>query len=266
VLPRKDGTTTLVVRAGGQTVRVPVTVRNQETAAPVSFRNEVIAALNVGGCNSGACHGTPSGKNGFKLSLRGYDPPADYLQLTHDVFGRRTDNQGADSSLILLKALGKVPHEGGVRFTPDSVPAKTLHAWLSGGLVDDPANLTALKHVDVLPGARLLNDPVRWQQLAVRATFADGAARDVTRLTVFSSSDPNIASVSASGLVEFNQSGEVAILCRYLDELVSVRLTYLQPKPGFQWASPPENNYIDKHVFAKLKMLSIQPSDLCNDQ
>jgi hypothetical protein len=266
LVPLKDGTTTLVVRAAGQTVRVPVTVKNQAAPRPVSFRREVIAALNVGGCNSGACHGTPSGKNGFKLSLRGYDPAADYLQLTHDVFGRRTDKEGADSSLILLKGLGKVPHEGGTRFAPTSVPAKTLHAWLAGGLVDDPANLPALTGVKVTPGSRLLSEPVRWQQLAVNASFADGTSQDVTRLTVFTSSDANIASVTPNGLVEFHQSGEVAILCRYLDEMIAVRLTYLQAKPGFQWAQPPESNYIDRHVFAKLKMLSIQPSELCSDQ
>jgi hypothetical protein len=264
--PLKNGSTTLIVRAGGQMVRVSVTVQNFDKPTPVGFRHEVIAALNVGGCNSGACHGTPSGKNGFKLSLRGYDPAADYLQLTHDVFGRRTDNQDPSSSLIILKALGKVPHEGGVRYMAGSVPARTLQGWLAEGLQDDPASLPALKSVTVTPGARLLNDPVRWQQLAVRATFNDGSARDVTRLTVFTSSDPNIASVSGDGLVEFYQTGEVAILCRYLQELIAVRLTYLQPKPGFHWSSPPEQNYVDKHVFAKLKMLSIQPADLCTDQ
>jgi hypothetical protein len=265
-LPKQNGSTTLVIRAGSQTVRVPVTVKNLDQQKLVSFRHDVIAALNVGGCNSGACHGTPSGKNGFKLSLRGYDPAADYLQLTHDVFGRRTDNLGADANLIYLKALGRVPHEGSVRFPESSVPAKMMHAWISQGLQDDPKTLPELKKVEVFPGARLLNSPVRWQQLSVRAFLGDGSDRDVTRLTVFSSSDPNIASVSTSGLVEFNQSGEVAILCRYLNELVAVRLTYLQPKPGFQWTNPPENNYIDKFVFAKLKMLSIQPSDLCSDQ
>jgi Protein of unknown function (DUF1553)/Protein of unknown function (DUF1549) len=266
LLPLKNGSTTLIVRAGGQEVRVPVKVQNADAAQPVSFRHELIAALNVGGCNSGACHGTPSGKNGFKLSLRGYDPAADYLQLTHDVFGRRTDNQDTESSLILLKAMARVPHEGGVRYMAGSVPAKTVQTWLAEGLRDDPATLTTVKSVAVLPGPRQLNDPVRWQQLAVRATFADGNARDVTRLTVFTSSDPNIASVTSDGLVEFSQSGEVAILCRYLDELIAVRLMYLQPKPGFAWSNPPESNYIDKHVFAKLKMLSIQPSELCNDQ
>src|SRR5207249_1563878 len=83
------------------------------------------------------------------------------------------------------------------------------------------------------------------------------------RLAVFSSSDSAVADVNVNGLVQFQQSGEVAILCRYLDEMLSVRLTYLEPKKGFAWANPPESNYVDKHVFAKLKMLSIQPSEVC---
>jgi hypothetical protein len=266
MVPKKNGATTLVIRAGSQTVRVDVLVKNLDKVMPVSFRHDVIAALNVGGCNSGACHGTPSGKNGFKLSLRGYDPAADYMQLTHDVLGRRTDSLGADANLIYLKALGRVPHEGSVRFAASSIPAKMMYTWIAEGLQDDPKTLPAVKKVEVFPGARLLNDGVRWQQLSVRAFFSDGTDRDVTRLTVFSSSDPNIAAVNATGLVEFNQSGEVAILCRYLDELIAVRLTYLQTKAGFTWTNPPENNYVDKHVFAKLKMLSIQPSELCSDQ
>ena len=61
-------------------------------------------------------------------------------------------------------------------------------------------------------------------------------------------------------------SSEVAILCRYLLQLQTVRLTYLEPRKGFVWSNPPENNYVDKFVFAKLKMLSLPPSDLCTDQ
>ena len=83
---------------------------------------------------------------------------------------------------------------------------------------------------------------------------------------VFSSSDTNVADVTNSGLVEFQQSGEVAILCRYLDEMLAVRLTYLQPKEGFHWNDVAQNNYVDQFVLRKLKMLSILPSDGCSDQ
>jgi hypothetical protein len=264
--PKKNGTTNLVIKAGTHVVKVPITVQNIEQPQPVSFRNDVIAALNVGGCNQGACHGTPSGKNGFKLSLRGYDPASDYLQLTHDVFGRRTDRLHPEMSLMMQKAFGRVSHEGSIRFAPSSVPAQTMLGWLREGMADDPPALPNVTKVEVLPGSRVLNDPSRYQQLSVMATFTDGTVKDVTRLTVFSSSDQAIANVSANGLVEFSQSGEVAILCRYLMELVPVRLTYLEPKAGFAWNNPPEANYVDKHTFAKLKMLNILPSDLCTDQ
>jgi hypothetical protein len=266
ITAKKNGTTNLVVKAGAHTVKVPVTVAKADQPQPVSFRNEVIASLNVGGCNQGACHGTPSGKNGFKLSLRGYDPASDYIQLTHDILGRRTDRLNPVMSLMLQKALGRVPHEGGARFSLDSLPAQTILGWLKEGLTDDPAKLPGVTKVEVLPGNRVLNEPSRFQQLTVMAQFADGSVKDVTRLTVFSSSDQAIATVNANGLVEFGQSGEVAILCRFLMELVPVRLTYLEPKQGFVWNNPAENNYVDKHVFAKLKMLNILPSDLCTDQ
>ena len=262
----KNGVGTLTISAGGQTVKLPVTVANFEKPHPVSFRNDVIAALNVGGCNSGACHGTPTGKNGFKLSLRGYDPPSDFVQLTRDVLGRRTDRQNPDMSLVMLKALGRVAHEGGARFPATSIASQTLTTWMAEGLNDDAATLPTITKVDVLPGTRILNDPCRFQQLSVLATFSDGSTRDVTRLTVFTSSDPAIANVNATGLIEFSQSGEVAILCRYLMELVPVRFMYLEPKAGFKWSNPPEANYVDKHAFAKMKMLNILPSELCSDQ
>jgi hypothetical protein len=221
--------------------------------------------MNVGGCNMGACHGTPSGKNGFRLSLRGFDPALDYVQLTRDVFGRRSDRLNPEASLILQKGLGRVPHEGGVRFTAGSVAVRSLTDWLAEGLQNDPADLPPLKNIEVAPGSRVLRDGAKWQQLAVTANFADGKSEDVTRLTCFSSSDTAVADVGVNGLVEFKQPGEVAILCRYLDEMLAVRLTYLESRPGFVWTEPPAANYVDKHVFAKLKMLSLPPSDLCSD-
>src|SRR5207244_13465839 len=112
---RQDGRTTLIVQVGPRTARVPLVVTDCDKPRPVSFRRQFIAALNVAGCNQGACHGIPSGRGGFRLSLRGYDPTSDYLQLTREALGRRTDRLHPDASLILKKGLGKVPHEGGPR-------------------------------------------------------------------------------------------------------------------------------------------------------
>jgi hypothetical protein len=266
LVPKGNGTTNLIVKAGTKMLKVPLTVKDFEKPQPISFRHDLVAAMNVGGCNAGACHGTPSGKNGFKLSLRGFDPAADYVQLTRDVLGRRTSRIDPDASLLLQKALGKVPHEGGQRYQTGSLPATIMRDWMAEGLLDDPETLPGVKGIDVLPGSRVLTQPAQWQQLTVLANFTNNTTRDVTRLTVFSSSDPGIADVTSTGQVEFHQAGEVAILCRYLDQLKSVRFMYLQPRPGFVWPNPAEANYIDKFAFAKMKMLSIPPSDVCSDQ
>ncbi len=267
--PHKDGRTTLVVQAGPRTVHVPVVVTDCGKPQPVSFRHEFIAALNVGGCNAGACHGIPSGRGGFRLSLRGYDPPVDFRELTRDVLGRRTNRLSPESSLIYLKALGAVPHEGGQRFGADTVAARTMLAWLKGGMPDDGTTLPPLKKLEVLAGPRerpVRIAPARWQQLGVLAHFADGSVRDVTRLTVFTSSDDGMARVDGNGLVELRQVGEAAILCRYLDIIQCVRLTHLEPRKNGNWPNPPEHNYVDNHVFAKLKLLNIVPSDVCSDE
>ena len=262
---KKNGSTTLTAIVGGLKLNIPVTVGRMDDIDRVSFRHHVIGSLNVGGCNAGACHGTPSGKNGFRLSLRGYDPALDYLQLSRDVLGRRSDRLNPYASLFLLKGMGRVPHEGGARLGADSVAVEMIASWLADGMQDDPKSLASLTKIEVMPGSRVLNAPARWQQLSVLAHFADGTTKDMTRLTVFSSSDSAIADVSPNGLVEFKQAGEVAILCRYLEQMQAVRLTYLEPKPGFVWKNPPEANYIDHLVNAKLKQMSLTPSNLCTD-
>ncbi len=230
-------------------------------AEPVSFRRDVMAAISVSGCNTGGCHGLPSGRGGFRLSLWGQDPEADYLQLTRDTFGRRTGRLDPEGSLILQKALGRIPHEGGRRFSPGSLADRIIRTWLAEGTRDDPTNLPALRKIVVAPSAAVLRAPQVRQQLTITAEFADGKTRDVTPLTVYSSSEPAIAVVGSDGLVEFRRGGEVAILCRYLDQATSVRLTCLQPVEGFRWPEPPENNFVDR-----LKMLGIVPSELCSDE
>jgi hypothetical protein len=265
VVPRKDGTATLTVKVAGLETRVPIAVKDYAKVQPVRFRNEVMAILTQTGCNSGTCHGSPTGKNGFHLSLRGYDPHGDFGHLTREGFGRRASPLDADASLILQKGLGRVPHEGGQRFLPGSLPAEWLRAWVAQGAADDPPDSATLQKISVTPSGRLLTAPGRWQQLAVQAHWSDGTVCDVTRLSCFSSSDTTIADVSTIGQVEFSQGGEVAILCRYLDQVQSVRLTYLANTEPVAWQDPPANNFVDRHVFSRLRLLQIPPADLCTD-
>ncbi|MBN9518931.1 DUF1549 domain-containing protein, partial [bacterium] len=231
----------------------------------ISFQRQVVPALAVAGCNAGACHGTPSGKNGFKLSLRGFDPPADYQTLTRDGVARRLNAADPDQSLVLLKGRGRVPHEGGARLRPGDPADTVVRAWVAQGARRDPADLPGHTRLEVLPGNAVLQGPTRTVQLTTRAHFADGAVHEVTRLTVFRSSDEAVAKVDANGLVTFLRTGEVAVQTKYLNETVSVRLTFVDPDPSFQWPDPPANNYVDTLLFAKLRLLQIPPSELASD-
>ncbi len=138
--PKKNGASMLTVSAGGQTVKVPVLVKDLDKPSPVSFRNDVIASLNVGGCNSGACHGTPTGKNGFKLSLRGYDPDADHFVFTRQALARRVDRSEPAKSLMLLKGTRTMPHGGGTRIEAGSLQYQVVVDWIAGGPGGPPAH------------------------------------------------------------------------------------------------------------------------------
>jgi hypothetical protein len=266
VSSRSDGETHLDIRAAGLQVRVPVSIRNSKRQQPISFRREFMPVLSAAGCADIRCHGAPSGKDGFRLSLWGHDPDLDFEQLTRNASARRTNSLDPNNSLILNKALGRVPHVGGRRFDPESRFSKLFHDWQAEGLHDDPKPVR-VQSLTVLPTTRVLRAPARWQQLAVRAVFDDGHSADVTHLTTFSSTDLAIAAVDRTGLVEFNRQGEVAILCRFCGKMESVRLMHITvPSSDFRWPDPAENNFVDTHVFSKLKMLNMAPSELCTDQ
>ena len=57
--------------------------------------------------NAGSCHGAARGKDGFRLSLFGFDPEGDYKRLTTEMIGRRVNLAIPQESLMLEKATGK---------------------------------------------------------------------------------------------------------------------------------------------------------------
>jgi uncharacterized protein DUF1549/uncharacterized protein DUF1553 len=233
-------------------------------AEPASFRNDVMAVLSRAGCNQGACHGNQNGKNGFKLSLRGQDPDFDFAALTRDTLGRRTDRLHPDDSLILAKATSRVPHEGGKRFDQNSLEYRLLYQWIADGMRPDPPNAPVLRRLEVTPSQQVLIEPADRVPLRVRAVFSDGQVRDVTRLSVFETSNL-VVRVDAEGVACRQNLGETTILVRYLDRQAAVQLAFVPARPNFAWPNPPEANYIDRHVFAKLRTLRMVPSALAPD-
>jgi hypothetical protein len=233
-------------------------------AEEAHFRTDVMAVLSKAGCNQGTCHGNQNGKGGFKLSLRGENPDADWLALSHDGLGRRTNPQQVAESLVLLKATATIPHEGGRRFPVGSPEYGMLARWIAAGLPADAPGSAAVQRLEVTPTELVVLDPADRVQLQVRATFTDGQVRDVTRWVVYEPSNA-LAIVTASGEVQRQQLGETAILVRYLDRQTVARLAFVPARPDFAWPGVPEANFIDHHIFAKLRSLRMVPSALCSD-
>ena len=233
--------------------------------AKVSFVRDVEPILNKVGCTQGTCHGAAKGKNGFKLSLRGYDPEFDYRALIHDLSGRRFNRTDPARSLMLLKPAAQVPHGGGLRLEVGSPYYNTILQWISEGTeFGDPVAAT-VSQLEVTPPEILFDKPGPKQQLKVVAHYTDGSTREVTREAIYSSNTPTISDVNDAGLITSIRKGEAAMLVRYEGKLAVINVTALTEKQGFEWKSYPENNYIDKYIAAKLQRLKLQPSDLASD-
>src|SRR5438046_10691189 len=135
-----------------------------------------MAVLSKAGCNAGQCHGNANGKAGFKLSLRGQDPDWDYNALTRDMFGRRTDPEAADQSLILLKPTTQIAHEGGQRFKKDSEEYNILRGWIAEGMPADPPQAPTLERLEVSPTETILFEPATDVNLQTTALSSDGTS------------------------------------------------------------------------------------------
>ncbi len=265
VLPVGNGEAVVTATVAGQTASVPVLVKNIEAPAPVSFKNETQMALTKAGCNMGACHGSPSGKGGFRLSLRAYDPELDIMTVRSEFFGRRTNIMEPGESLLLRKPLMEVAHGGGKRLKKGDPAHKVLEQWIGEGLRLDAATEPDLVRIETIPAKRVLKQLGTRQQIVVLGHFSDGSIRDVTALTDFTTSNESVGSVNVQGLVTKNGRGETAILARYLTGMSTTYLTFLEEVPGFAWNNPAESNFVDSAVFEKLKQLQILPSDVCTD-
>jgi hypothetical protein len=231
----------------------------------ISFVKDVMPILNKAGCTSGTCHGSAKGKNGFKLSLRGYDPEFDYRALVQDMAGRRFNRTDPARSLMLTKPAQQLPHGGGLRFDTDSAYYKTIFQWITEGSdYGDPVSAQVTKLV-IDPPEIVFDKPGLGKQLAVTAHYADGSTRVVTKEAQYSSGTPTIAEVGDGGAVKTERKGESALLVRYEGRLAVVNVTVLPDKAGWVWKPIAENNYIDKFINAKLQKVKVLPSETAPD-
>lgn len=235
-----------------------------EPSRPLSFVNDIQPILTKSGCNMGACHAKAiTGQRGFRLSVLGFEPEEDYESIVKQGRGRRVFPPAPEESLLLTKAANIVPHGGGKKLSPDSEAYKTLVAWIAQGMPYAQKDEPTLSGITVEP-ARLKMAVNTTQQLKVTALYSDGSNRDVTTLALFEANDRSMAEADGTGLVKtLDLPGNVAVMVRYGG---SVSVSSISIPLGAPVDSlPQEKNFIDKHVFANLKVIGVPPSPVCDD-
>ncbi|MDA7979637.1 MAG: DUF1549 and DUF1553 domain-containing protein [Pirellulales bacterium] len=265
VRPIADGSGELVVSTARLEARVSFRVTGLDEPFEADFVRDVNPILSRLGCNAGICHGAASGKNGFKLSLRGYNPEFDHRALIDDLAGRRFNRAAPDQSLMLLKPAGGAPHVGGVLMHPGEPYYEIIRNWIAGGAelnLSQPPVVGISLHPEK-PRMELTGEQL---QAAVIATFADGTTRDVTQEAFIESSQTEIVTIKDGGLATAERRGEAAILARYEGAYASQHVIVMGDRTRFQWLDTPEFNHIDTLVYRKLRDVKIQPTGLCSDE
>ena len=264
VKPTKNGKARLTVSYGGFSTSVGVEASGLEKAYKPDYVRDVMPVVSKLGCNMGTCHGAKDGKNGFKLSLRGYDPVFDVRAFADDLAGRRVNIARPDDSLMLLKATSAVPHQGGGLTTPGSDYYNVVRDWIGNGC---QVNLKSpkVKSIEVLPKNPVVQDIGGSQQVRVIATYANGEKRDVTAEAFIETSNQDIVKTDDKGLATTLRRGEAALLARFEGAYDATTLTVMGDRSGFVWQAPETWTKVDEFVSEKWKRMKILPSGLAGD-
>ena len=262
--PSQDGVGVLKAAFRGQSIEIPVQVSGQSGNPPIpSFEDEVVPILTRSGCNTGGCHGASSGKADFHLSLFGYDPDKDYLDLTREFRGRRTDPVDPEASLFLKKATRTVSHKGGRRIDIGSPEYDCLVEWISLGAPSGDQGRPEPRELVVTPDIATLPKHGAPTGLLVMAHYPDGTQRDVTHIALISSSNPGSARVQGRHITP-GEPGEAHLLVRFRDLAAISTLTVVDPqKPIPEFSIP--NHPIDGPITRKLKAHREAPAVRCDD-
>ena len=263
-----DGRTEVVVRYRDLAARIAIVADGFESYPPVHFENDVMPLFSRLHCNGSGCHGKQSGQNGFKLSVFGFDPRADFTALVKEARGRRVFQAAPDRSLLYLKSTGLMPHGGGRRTAPDSPDGRLLQNWILQGTPWGDESAPRLVDVRIEPAERVMTIQAD-QQVLVTAVYSDGSKRDVTHSAIYTSNAETVAGVDNRGRITTGRRpGEAAVTINYMGHVGVTRV--LVPRTGgSKEAGEPSSlaggGRIDQLVLSRLKKLGIRPSELCDD-
>ncbi len=258
-----NGASVIRARCGGREITTTVLVQRAGSPVQPGFHADVMPILTKLGCNGGSCHGALKGQSGFKLSLFGYEPAEDFEMIVREHDGRRLNLNQPEQSLLLQKPAFEVKHGGGKVLRKGSDEYNALAAWIRAGARMSSTDERRIVSLRLQPSSAVLAGKDARRRLLVTALYSDGTERDVTRQMKFQSNDESIAAVSSDGTVTAARAGETAIVVRAPGLAVAARFGVVLERREVAPVTP--FNFIDDHVFAKLRSLQIPPSGVCDD-
>jgi hypothetical protein len=274
----RSGDVTVTARVGNQSAKAVLRLEELDKPRPLTFARQIEGILTKRGCNDATCHGGVKGRGGLRLSVYGIDPREDYrwivdggtfrvLSTDENPKHSRIDLKQPQDSLMLLKPTFSVPHGGGQRFDVGSADYDTIVNWVrSGAPYGEEAEQQGarVERVEVVPRQVVLQDGGR-QQLIVTAYLANGRQEDITDQVRYLTSNSGVAEVGDAGLIQAKSTGETSILIRTPGRTLSAGVGVIE-KPIADYPRLAARNYIDQHVFAKLRKFQILPSEQSGDE
>ncbi|MGB7345605.1 MAG: DUF1549 domain-containing protein [Pirellulaceae bacterium] len=268
IRPTRDGKGVAKVSLGNHSANIDMQASHvagdNESIGAVDFIRDVNPVLSRLGCNQGTCHGAQKGKNGFRLSLRGYDPVFDLRALTDDLAARRINPAAPNESIMLRKPLGLSPHQGGTLMTPGDPNHVILHRWIADGSQLNPKT-AKVQRLEVFPVNPIVESTQAKQQVRVVAFYPDGSSRDVTQGAFIESGNTEVATTAAGGMLSAIRRGEAPILARYEGAYAATTLTVMGDRSGYEKHATESWDRIDELVAKKWERVKVAPSELCDD-
>ena len=235
-----------------------------DESSRVDFKNDLVPLFTKSGCNAGACHGAAIGRGGFKLSLYGGNPEADFEAIVRMVHGRRVNLSKPDESLLVLKPTANVKHGGKMVFDDDSESVQLLIDWINQGAENKSqrdltsVEITPKKHV-----AESLGEPVA---LRAVAHYSDGTTRDVTKWTIFKAEDSSAVEVdTGSAVSKVLRRGRHIVVARYLNKVVPIEMVVPLTDSKVDLAAESRNNFVDEEILKSLALLGLPPASIVDD-
>ena len=263
---KQDGTSTITVRHKGKSIKIPISVTDSQVRRPLSFTNDIIPILSRFRCNTSGCHGKAEGQNGFKLSVFGFDPLADYHAITMEARGRRIFPASPHKSLLVQKIGGDLPHGGGVLIPPARAEYRKITEWIASGFPWENIDDATVASIALTPKQRILRMG-ETQQLRVMANLSNGEQVDVTELSQFQSNSSSQARVDADGQVTVGQKpGVVAVMATYMGRVDVFRIFIPEDNSIRKYPEVASSNEIDKSIYRQLRKLNIIASAACTDE